>query len=58
MVIEITKTTTEESLKNSIEHFRNNRIQKNKSNFSEFFGILPNIEDGLTFQKRARNEWD
>jgi len=25
---------------------------------AEFFGVLPNISDGLEFQKNVRNEWD
>jgi hypothetical protein len=35
------------------------RIKRtNKENkIAAFFGKLPNIEDGLTFQKRVRSEW-
>lgn len=58
MIIEINKTTTIENLKKSLEHFRINKLNRKKSNLTEFFGILPNIGDGLEFQKNARNEWD
>ena len=58
MIIEINKTTTTENLKNSLEHFRKNKSERKKSDLTEFFGILPNIGDGLEFQKNARNEWD
>ena len=58
MVIEIDKTTTTENLKNSLESFRKKKGEKEKSDLTEFFGILPNIGDGLEFQKYVRNEWD
>ena len=58
MIIEINKTTTTENLKKSLEHFRINKLNRKKSNLTEFFGILPDIGDGLEFQKNARNEWN
>ncbi len=58
MVIKIDKTTTKENLKNSLERIRKNRIKRKKPNLSEFFGILPDVGDGLEFQKKVRDEWD
>ena len=31
--------------------------QKAGKKISAFFGKLPNIEDGLSFQKKVRSEW-
>jgi len=58
MVIEIDKAITTENMRDSLECFRINKLKKEKPNLSEFFGILPNIGDGLEFQKNARNEWN
>ena len=58
MIFEIEKTTTEESLKDFLESIKINRVKSKKPNLAEFFGVLPNIGDGLVFQKNARNEWD
>ena len=58
MIFEIEKTTTEKKLKDFLEFIRINRIKRKKPNLAEFFGVLPNIGDGLEFQKNARNEWD
>ena len=58
MVIEIDKTKTSESLKDSLERFRINKSKRKKPDLIEFFGILPNVGNGLEFQKNARNEWD
>jgi hypothetical protein len=35
---------------------RSSRVKADKK-VAAFFGKLPNIEDGLTFQKRVRSEW-
>jgi len=58
MIFEIEKTTTEAKLKDFFESIRKNRIKRKKPNLAEFFGVLPNIGDGLEFQKNARNEWE
>jgi hypothetical protein len=57
MIIRIEEPTAE-NLNNAIERFRRKREKKKKTNYMEFFGALPNIGDGLEFQKNARNEWD
>jgi hypothetical protein len=57
MVIKIDKTTTEEGLKTSLERITKDRAKRKKPNLAEFFGILPDIGDGLEFQKKVRNEW-
>jgi len=58
MIYRVDKTATENDLINLLERIKNNRAKPKKPNFTEFFGILPNIGDGLEFQKNARNEWD
>jgi len=58
MVIEIDKTATILTIKNSLKHLQDNRTRNKKPNMAKFFGALPNIEDGLEFQKSVRNEWD
>jgi len=58
MVFEVEKTTTEERLKGFLESIRKNRVNRKKPNLADFFGVLPNIGDGLEFQKNVRNEWD
>ena len=57
MVYRIDKTTTEEDLKNLLNRIKSERVKSRKANFIEFFGALPNIGDGLEYQKTARNEW-
>ena len=58
MIFEIEKTTTKKKLKDFLESIRKNQAKRKKPNLAEFFGVLPNIGDGLEFQKEARNEWD
>ena len=55
MVIEIARDTPEKKVKSIL---RNRREKKNsKKALETFFGKLPKIEDGLTFQKKVRREW-
>ena len=55
MVIEISRDTPEKKVKSIL---RNRRKKKNAKNaLEDFFGKLPEIEDGLTFQKKVRREW-
>jgi hypothetical protein len=35
-----------------------NNDEGKKPNLARFFGVLPDYEDGLEFQKNARNEWN
>jgi 16S rRNA A1518/A1519 N6-dimethyltransferase RsmA/KsgA/DIM1 with predicted DNA glycosylase/AP lyase activity len=58
MVIEIDKTVTPDQLKQLLETMKSARAKTARNNFSEFFGALPHIEDGLKFQKTMRSEWD
>jgi len=58
MIYKVDKTATEKDLKEMLERLKINRIKRNKPNFIEFFGALPNIEDGLEYQKNVRNEWN
>jgi len=56
MVIEIKKGSAID-LQHSLQKIKENRKIKN-GNFSKFFGVLPNIGDGLAFQTAVRNEWN
>ena len=56
MVIEIKKNTSLKEVKKILDTLKKN-TKAPKKDLSEFFGKIPDIEDGLTFQKKARNEW-
>ena len=58
MIIEISDKVTTENLKDSLERFRKNKSKRKKPNLTEFFGVLPDIGDGLVYQKKMRNEWN
>lgn len=53
MIIEVSKSTSEKKIKSLLKK----RNKKDVKSVSAFFGKLPNIEDGLTFQKKVRSEW-
>ncbi len=54
MVIEIKKDTPPEEVKRILEQIKSEC--KKKVALSDFFGKLPNIGDGLAYQKKVRNE--
>lgn len=54
MIIEIPKGASEKKVRAILS--KTESKTKNKS-LESFFGKLPNIEDGLKFQKKVRNEW-
>lgn len=54
MVITIKKDTPPEEVKKILEQIKSER--KKKVALSDFFGKLPNIGDGLAYQKKVRNE--
>ena len=58
MIVTIENTATVESLKNSLERGKITRNERKKPNLARFFGVLPNFEDGVEYQKKARNEWN
>ncbi len=45
----------DKKIKNSSRK-RSSRVKEDKK-VSAFFGKLPHIEDGLTYQKKVRSEW-
>jgi hypothetical protein len=55
MVIEIPKGTSEKKIISILKKKANGKFHK--KSLTAFFGKLPEIEDGLTFQKKVRNEW-
>ena len=56
MIIEIPKGTSEKKVK-SILNRRKSRRKLAKKSVDAFFGKLPELEDGLTTQKKQRREW-
>ena len=55
MVTEISKGTPEKKIKSIL---KKRRVRKSSGkSIDTFFGKLPAIEDGLTFQKKVRSEW-
>ncbi len=56
MVIEIKKDTPPEEVKKILEKLQTEA--KPQRDISGFFGKIPDIGDGLAFQKKARNEWE
>ena len=56
MVIEIKKDTPPEEVKKILDTLKKNN-KNPKKDLSEFFGKIPDLEDGLSFQKKVRNEW-
>lgn len=55
MIIEIPKGTPEKKIMSILKKRRSRRPIK--KTVTSFFGKLPDIEDGLTFQKKIRSEW-
>ena len=55
MVLEIPKGTPEKKIKAILK--KRGRKKSTKKTIDGFFGKLPHIEDGLTFQKKIRSEW-
>jgi len=55
MIIEIPKNTPEKKIRKILKEMQGKKLPKKSLN--SFFGKLPDIEDGLTYQKKVRNEW-
>lgn len=54
MIIEIPKGTSASKVRSILsKKSKHTSVKK----LDAFFGKLPNIEDGLKFQKKVRNEW-
>jgi hypothetical protein len=56
MVLVIKKNTSSEEVR-AILRKSGSKRKKKKTGIKTFFGKLPMIEDGLKYQKKARNEW-
>ena len=55
MIIEVPKNTPEKKIKKILKGIQGKKLARKSLN--SFFGKLPDIEDGLIFQKKVRNEW-
>ena len=55
MITVIPKGTSESEVEKILKQKGKKKGINNK--LDAFFGSLPTIEDGLTFQKKARSEW-
>ncbi len=54
MIIQIPKGASANKVRSMLKkQYKVEPIKK----LDAFFGKLPNLEDGLTFQKKVRNEW-
>jgi hypothetical protein len=53
MIIEIPKGTSIKKIRSILKTTKKNPTKKS---IDSFFGKLPNIEDGLSFQKKASNK--
>jgi hypothetical protein len=58
MVITFDKKTTEQELHDWLCKVRDKRKRSNRSKMLKYFGILPNMGDGLQIQRKMRDEWD
>ena len=58
MVYRFDKTMTNNDLVVLLERIKSDRAKTGKQDFMQFFGALPDIGDGLEYQKNVRNEWD
>ena len=58
MVYRFDRTMTKKDLVDLLARIKSDGTKTGKKNFMEFFGALPDIGDGLEYQKNARNEWD
>lgn len=57
MVLSMDKTTTEQDLQVWLKKVGDKRKKDCKSRMAKYYGILPDIGDGLQIQKKLRNEW-
>ncbi|MEP7110090.1 MAG: hypothetical protein ABI760_18995 [Ferruginibacter sp.] len=55
MIIEIPKNTPEDKIIRMLKGRQGKKLTPKA--LSSFFGKLPHIEDGMTYQKKIRNEW-
>lgn len=55
MIIEVQKNTPEKKIKSILKGLKGKKMTPKSLN--SFFGKLHNIEDGLIYQKKVRNEW-
>jgi hypothetical protein len=59
MIVEIPKNATKKQVEEAMEKMRRHLLKKKgKGNIAKHFGTLKMKEDGLTYQKRVRREWD
>jgi len=52
MIVSLENIASEKNLKNTLERAKTTHSKKKKPNLAKFFGILPNLDDGLKFQKK------
>ncbi len=55
MVIEIKKNTSPEEVKKILDTLNKNN-KKPEKDISDFFGKIPDMEDGLSFLRKVRNK--
>lgn len=58
MVLKVNKSTSKAELEKWLKKIQEKRKKNTQSGLSKFFGILPEIGDGMELQKKMRDEWD
>jgi hypothetical protein len=57
VILKINSKTKSETIQKAHTKMRAKKLRKSKT-IADFFGTLPTtFEDGLTYQKKQRNEW-
>ncbi len=58
MVVKISANSKPEEAKKALERLARSRKRNNKKKLAAFYGKLPGAYgDGLTYQKKVRDEW-
>ncbi len=57
MIVEIRRNSSPEKVKALLRKTSRKKKSTGKKSTKSFFGKLPEIEDGLKYQKKLRNEW-
>jgi hypothetical protein len=58
VIVKISGKTKPESVRKALRKFAKTKKEPVKQTIADFYGALPRTyEDGLTYQKKQRNEW-
>ena len=58
VIIKVTGKTKPETIQKAHRKIAGKKTKPSKKTLADFYGALPHaFEDGLTYQKKVRNEW-